>query len=72
LQLLTEIAPAVKRVAIMFNPETAADRGAYFLTSFQSAARSLKVDPIVTPVHSDAEIEKVITSLGRESGCGLV
>ena len=34
--------------------------------------RSLKVAPIAAPVHSDAEIETVITSLGRERGGGLV
>jgi putative tryptophan/tyrosine transport system substrate-binding protein len=30
------------------------------------------VEPIAAPVHSDAEIEAVITSLGREPGGGLV
>jgi putative tryptophan/tyrosine transport system substrate-binding protein len=30
------------------------------------------VAPIVAPVHSEAEIETVITSLGREPGGGLV
>jgi putative ABC transport system substrate-binding protein len=72
LQLLTEIAPGVKRAAIMFNPDTAPGGGSYFLPSFESASQSLKVAPIVAPVHSDAEIETVITSLGRESGGCLV
>ena len=72
LQLLTEIAPTVKRVAIMFNPATAAGGGSYFQKSFEAAARSLKVEPIATPVQSDAEIELAVTSLGREPGCGLV
>jgi putative ABC transport system substrate-binding protein len=72
LELLTEIAPGVKRVAIMFNPETAPDGGSYFLPSFEAAARSLKMESIVAPVHSDAEIETVMTSLGREPGGGLV
>jgi putative ABC transport system substrate-binding protein len=30
------------------------------------------VAPIAAPVHSDADIEMVITSLGREPGGGLV
>ena len=72
LELLTEIAPGVKRAAIMFNPDTAPYVGSYYLPSFEAAARSLKVAPIVAPVHSDAEIETVITSLGREPGGGLV
>jgi putative tryptophan/tyrosine transport system substrate-binding protein len=72
LELLTEIAPAVKRVAIMFNPDTPLGRGSYYLPSFEAAARSLKVIPIAAPVHNDAEIESVMTSLGREPGGGLV
>jgi putative ABC transport system substrate-binding protein len=59
LQLLTEIAPAVKRVAILFNPDMAPGRGSLYFPSFEAAARSLKVEPIVTPVHNDAEIETV-------------
>jgi putative ABC transport system substrate-binding protein len=43
----------------------------YFLAPFESAARALAVEPIIAPVRNDAEIEAVITSLGREQG-GLV
>ena len=42
------------------------------MTSFEAAARSLKVAPITAPVHSDVEIETAITALGREPGGGLV
>jgi putative tryptophan/tyrosine transport system substrate-binding protein len=72
LELLTEIAPAVKRVAMMFNPDTAPGGGSYYLPSFEAAARLSKVEPIPAPVHSDAEIETVMTSLGREPRGGLV
>jgi putative tryptophan/tyrosine transport system substrate-binding protein len=72
LELLTEIAPRVMRVAIVFNPNTAPGGGSYYLPSFEVAARSFKVQPIVAPVHSDVEIEKVMSSLGREPGGGLV
>ena len=40
--------------------------------SLETAARSLKVVPIITPVHSDGEIETAITALGREPETGLV
>jgi putative ABC transport system substrate-binding protein len=50
LELLTEIAPDVKRAAIMFNPETAPGGGSYFLPPFEAAARSLKVAAIAAPV----------------------
>jgi putative ABC transport system substrate-binding protein len=40
--------------------------------SFETAARSLKVEPIIAPVHADGEIETAIIALGREPGSGLV
>jgi putative tryptophan/tyrosine transport system substrate-binding protein len=71
LEMLKEIAPRVTRVAIMFNPDTAPGGGAYFLGPFETAARSLTIEPITSRVRSDAEIETVIASLGREQA-GLV
>jgi putative ABC transport system substrate-binding protein len=70
LQLLTEIAPSLKRAAIMFNPDTAPV--STFMPSFETAARSLKVEPVIAPVRSDVEIETAVVALGREPGGGLV
>jgi putative ABC transport system substrate-binding protein len=42
------------------------------MPSFETAARSLKIEPIIAPVHGDAEIESAIIALGREPGGGLV
>jgi putative tryptophan/tyrosine transport system substrate-binding protein len=70
LELLSEITPGLKRAAIMFNPDTALI--STYMPSFETAARSLKVEPITTPVHSDVEIETAIIALGREPGGGLV
>ena len=42
------------------------------MPSFETAARSLKVEPIMADIHSDAEIETTIIALGREPGGGLV
>jgi putative ABC transport system substrate-binding protein len=70
LELLSEIAPGLKRAAIMFNPDTAL--ASIYIPQFETAARSLKVKPITAPVHNDAEIETAITELGREPGGGLV
>jgi putative ABC transport system substrate-binding protein len=70
LELLSEIAPGLKRAAVMFNPETAPVSA--FMPSLEAAARSLKVVPIVAPVDSDVEIETAIIALGREPGGGLV
>jgi putative ABC transport system substrate-binding protein len=70
LELLSEIALGLKRAAIMFNPDTAPV--STFRPSFETAARSLKVELIIAPVHSDLEIETAIIALGREPGGGLV
>jgi putative tryptophan/tyrosine transport system substrate-binding protein len=70
LQLLSEIAPGLKRAAIMFNPDNPST--SIFMPSLVTAARSLKVVPIPAPVHSDEEIETAITALGSEPGGGLV
>jgi putative tryptophan/tyrosine transport system substrate-binding protein len=72
LELLTEIAPGVKRAAAMFNPDTEPFVRRYFLPSFEAAAHSLKVAPITASVRNDAEIEQVMTSLGREPRGGIV
>jgi putative ABC transport system substrate-binding protein len=70
LELLSEIAPGLKRVAIMFNPDMLP--ASLHVPSFETAARSLKVVPIIADVHSDGEIETAIIALGREPGGGLV
>jgi putative ABC transport system substrate-binding protein len=69
-ELLSEIAPGLKRAAIMFNPDSATI--SIFMPALETAARSLKVLPITAPVHSDVEIETAIIALGREPGGGLV
>src|SRR5262249_21190198 len=70
LELLSEIAPGLKRAAIMFNPDTSP--ASAYMPSLEIAARSLKIAPIIAPVHSDADIETAIMALGREPGGGLV
>jgi putative ABC transport system substrate-binding protein len=72
LELLTAIAPSVKRAVMMFNPDTAPYMESFLLPSFEAAAASLKVASVAAPVHNDAEIEAAISSLGRELGSGLL
>jgi putative tryptophan/tyrosine transport system substrate-binding protein len=71
LELLSEIAPGLKRAAMMFNPDTSPASPLY-VPSFETAARALNVVPITAPVHNDVEIETAIIALGREPGGGLV
>jgi putative ABC transport system substrate-binding protein len=70
LELLSEIAPGLKRAAIMFNPDM--PPASSYMPSFESAARSLRVELITAPVHGDQEIETAIHDLGREPGGGLI
>src|SRR6516162_6154565 len=69
-ELLSEIAPGLNRLAIMFNPDTAPV--STYMPSLETAARSLKIVPTIAHVHSDVEIETAIVALGREPGGGLV
>jgi putative ABC transport system substrate-binding protein len=71
LELLSEITPELKWAATIFNPEGDPPISTY-MPSFETAARSLKVEPIIAAVHSDVEIETAIIALGREPGGGLV
>jgi putative ABC transport system substrate-binding protein len=70
LELLSEIAPGLKRAAIMGRPVIGDTQ--IFRPSLGTAFRSLKVEAIMAPVHSDEEIETAIVALGREPGSGLV
>jgi putative tryptophan/tyrosine transport system substrate-binding protein len=70
LELLSEIAPGLKRAAIMFNPDTAP--ASAYMPSFESAAWSLKVELVTAPVHSDVDIETAIMALGRQPRGGFV
>jgi putative tryptophan/tyrosine transport system substrate-binding protein len=71
LELLSEIAPGLKRATIMFNPDTTPAASVY-IPSVETATLALKVVGITEPVHSDVEIETAIIALGREPGGGFV
>jgi putative ABC transport system substrate-binding protein len=62
LELLSEIAPGLKRAAITLNPDLFPSS---YIALFETAARSLKVALITAPVHSNVEIETAITALDR-------
>jgi len=72
LELLTEIAPGLKRIAILFNPDTAPGHGAYYYPDFEAAARSTNIEPIAARARTDGEIEAAVTSLGGEPGSGII
>jgi ABC-type uncharacterized transport system substrate-binding protein len=72
LELLAQVAPGVKRAAMLFNPDTAPGHGKYYMPDFEAAARSLNITPIAAPLHSLEELEAAITSLGRTPGGSFI
>ena len=69
-QFLKLVAPNVVRIAVIFNPETAAH--SLYLPSLESVAPSFGVKIVSAPVRDPSEIDALFSSLGRERGGGLV
>jgi putative ABC transport system substrate-binding protein len=71
LEMLKEIAPDLRRMTLMFNPDSAPFYPV-FLRDFGAAPASLAVELSVSPVHNEAEIEAAITAFAREPRGGLI
>jgi putative ABC transport system substrate-binding protein len=71
LELLKEIAPSVKRVAILFNPETA-PYVAKYLSVINAVSASIAVDAIATPIKDATDIEHAIETFALEPNGGLL
>src|SRR5262245_34475642 len=56
LELIREVAPQVKRVAVMYNRQTAPAGGTYFLEAIEGAAASVGVRTLPTPVREPSQI----------------
>jgi putative tryptophan/tyrosine transport system substrate-binding protein len=70
LEIPKQIAPGVRRVTAMFNPETAPYYGLY-LQSIDAGTSLLGIESIPIQVHSQADIENVIRKVGGEPDSGL-
>src|SRR5262245_172235 len=71
LELLKESAPSMTRVAMLFNPATAA-YAEYWLSPFKSAPGAFAVAAAAAPVHEASELESVIAAQAREPNGGLI
>jgi putative tryptophan/tyrosine transport system substrate-binding protein len=71
-ELLAQAAPGLKRVAMVYNPDTAPGHGKYYMPDFDAAARSSQVTPIPVAVHTVADLEAAIVDLGSQPGGGFV
>ena len=71
LELLKAIAPAVARVSVMFNPVSSPYSHLYY-QSIATAAPKFAVETAKELVREPADIEQVMTRLGREPGSGVI
>jgi putative ABC transport system substrate-binding protein len=73
-ELLMEIAPSVKRVSMLFNPETAnaGTSGGIYLRSIETAARTTGAELIESPVHKPADIDEVFAAMAQGSSGGVL
>ncbi len=72
IELLKKITPSLKRVGVIFNPDTAPGGGGFFLKSVAASAPALQAEVLPFPVHNDGEIESAVKGLGGEADGGLV
>jgi putative ABC transport system substrate-binding protein len=70
LEALKELVPNLARAALITNPEN--PTSPINVNSFEDAARSLAVAPIVFRVRNGSDIERAISNFGQEPNGGLV
>jgi putative ABC transport system substrate-binding protein len=71
LQLLKEMAPRVRRVVLIFNPQTAPYYPIY-LREFGAVPAMLAAELAAAPVRDEAEVEAAIAALARGPAGGLI
>jgi putative ABC transport system substrate-binding protein len=74
LEILKEVAPQVRRVAMLYNPRSAAEGAgsAIFLRSFETIASALAVRPVALPVREMTEVERSLAAFAAEPNGGLL
>ena len=71
LETLKQVAPAVRRVALLFNPETAPFAPS-FVRVIEGSATSFAVEPTAAPVYDTAQLERAVIDLAAKPGGGLI
>ncbi|HEV8553146.1 MAG TPA: ABC transporter substrate-binding protein [Casimicrobiaceae bacterium] len=71
LGLFKEIAPGLRHVAVIFNPDNASFAKS-FNQAIEAAAQSLGVSVTLAPVHDDAAIEAAVAAQAQQSGGGVI
>ena len=71
MELLKEIAPDIRSVTAVFNPETAAI-ARFFLPSVKAAQSSMSFELAEAPVHNETELESAIAAAALRPSPGLI
>ena len=71
LETLKQIAPAARRVAFLFNPQTAPFAKS-FMGVAEAAASSIGMEPIAAGVHDQAELERAVADFASRPAGGLI
>jgi putative tryptophan/tyrosine transport system substrate-binding protein len=71
IEILKEILPSLTHAALMFNPETAPYFPS-FLGPIETAASSLAVKTIITPVNDAADVERAVSTFAHELNGGII
>jgi len=70
-EILRELAPAVKHIGFFFNPVVAPYSNLFF-RPVQAAAETFKIDANLIPVEEDAGIERSLATLAQQPDSGLI
>src|SRR6516162_965060 len=71
INLLGDVKPDLSRVALMYNPDTAAYYDAY-LSSFKALPQQFSVKVDAALVRSTADVERTVAELARDQSAGLI
>jgi putative ABC transport system substrate-binding protein len=70
-EILREISPGLARVAVVFNPE-ATPQTSFYVPTIEAAARQLGIEPSVSRVRDDSEMDRALAAVAREANAGLI
>lgn len=70
-EIFHDINPRIRRIKILFNPDTAPAGGKFFLPSFKAAGMALGIETIEAQVHNALEVEQAIEASAGATDGGL-
>jgi ABC-type uncharacterized transport system substrate-binding protein len=70
LSILKQIAPAIVRVALIYNPDN--PNSVFYRHTFEAAAGPLAIEPIAVPIHGLADIDRAVASLADQQNTAVL